>query len=95
VGEPTPPAIYLIATEYRDNPMAKITVPVTSGGKNFISFLRNIPKNMATNPPINCAPKTVARLNSPVIAARVGTYAKLTPIITGSFEPITLPRGKI
>ena len=70
---PAPPAIYLIAVEYRESPIAKITVPVTIGGKNLISFLENIPKIIETNAPQIWAPNIVATLNSPAMAVNVGT----------------------
>ncbi len=36
--EATPPPAHPAATGIRDNPMIKITVPVTNGGKNLSSF---------------------------------------------------------
>ena len=35
---PSPPAMYLMAVGYSDTPIVKITVPVTTGGKNCLSL---------------------------------------------------------
>ena len=70
---PEPPAMYRTAVGYRDRPMVKITVPVTTGGKSLRICLAKMPNTMATAPPMISAPRMVEKPNSPPMAVRVGT----------------------
>ena len=51
-----PPAMYLIAVGYNDNPIVKTTVPATKGGNNFLKGLISATTIIASIPPTNCTP---------------------------------------
>ena len=71
--------------------MLKITVPVTKGGNNTRIFLMNKPTIITRILPTNWEPKIAAIPKSAQMAIKIGTYAKLAPIITGNREP-TFPK---
>ena len=52
VTDPAPP-IFVRATGYRVRPIAKTTVPETSGGKNGVMYLRARPNITETRAPIS------------------------------------------
>ena len=62
-----------MAVEYRERPMVKMTVPVTSGGKKGRICLTKTPNTMATMPPTSSAPRMVGRSNCIPMDWRVGT----------------------
>ena len=88
IGEPAPPAMYLMAVGYSETPMVKMTVPVTSGGKSLRTFLKNRPNRMATTPPTSSAPSSVPKPNSKPMAWNAGRKANETPVIMGRLEPM-------
>ena len=49
-SDPAPPPAQPAATGISDRPMIKITVPVTSGGKNFSSFAKTGASNIMNRP---------------------------------------------
>ena len=92
IGEPAPPAMYLMAVGYSETPMVKITVPVTSGGKSLRTFLKNRPNRMATTPPTSSAPSRVPKPKSKPMAWNAGRKANETPVMMGMLEP-TRPKS--
>ena len=53
---PEPPAKKLMPTEISERPMAMTTVPVTTGGKNFLRGLMRKPRPISNTPPTIQAP---------------------------------------
>ncbi len=92
VGEPFPPAIAAMPVGRCDRPMVSTTVPVTNGGKYFLSGLIKNPKNPQKIPPTKVAPKSPDMPKPLAIAILVGRNPKLVPITTGNLAP-TLQSG--